>query len=198
MAAKSLPRLSCLHDGVEQMEGLGERIRAARQGHGMTLKELATETGLTASFLSQAERNQVLPSIVTLRKLAKALNRTPGQLMDGAGDYDPVVRKDQRMRIQLPNAENYRECLTPGLNHRLQVFSVKLEPGEKSSEKPLQHSSEEFMLVVRGTLEVHLGEETYILKEGDTIHYTATVPHLLRSTGDGPTEFIVVNTPPVI
>jgi mannose-6-phosphate isomerase-like protein (cupin superfamily) len=164
----------------------------------LTLKGLADSTDLTASFLSQVERNQVLPSIVTLRKLARALDVTPGRLMDGADEYDPVVRRDSRMRIQLPNAETYRECLTPGLNHRLQVFSVKLEPGERSSEEALQHSSEEFMLVLSGALEVHLGDKEFHLEAGDTIHYSATLPHLLRAVGDTPTEFIVVNTPPVI
>jgi quercetin dioxygenase-like cupin family protein len=164
----------------------------------MTLQALAGDTDLSVSFVSQVERGQVLPSITTLQKLAGALQVAPGQLMDGELQTNPVVRSDQRMRLRLPNSMIDRECLTPGLNHKLQVFQATLGPGECSSEVYLQHDSEEFMMVLEGALEVQVGDAVYRLEAGDTILFFANVPHRTRGCGAGAARYIVVNTPPVI
>lgn len=177
---------------------IGARIREARRLRRLTLQSLAGETDLSVSFLSQVERGQVLPSVTTLQKLAKALQVAPGQFMDTPVLANPVVRKDQRMRLRLPNSAVDRECLTPGLNHRLQVFQAGLNPGETSSEVFLRHDSEEFMMVLEGTLEVQVGAEIHRLEAGDTILFSANVPHMTRGVGDQRAEYVVVNTPPVI
>lgn len=48
-------------------------LKHRRKELGLTLKSLADESGLSAPFLSQAERNQTVPSMVSLIKLAAAL-----------------------------------------------------------------------------------------------------------------------------
>ena len=53
---------------------LGERIRAIRKERGKSLSQLSALTGLTASFLSQGERDVSDPAITSLRKIAKALD----------------------------------------------------------------------------------------------------------------------------
>jgi transcriptional regulator with XRE-family HTH domain len=52
---------------------LGNRLRARRQELGLSLRELAERVGLTASFLSQIERDLASPSIESLRKISDAL-----------------------------------------------------------------------------------------------------------------------------
>mgnify|MGYP001605049467 FL=1 len=53
---------------------IGYRIKDLRTQQRVTLKELAKGTGLTASFLSQLERNLASPSVASLEKIAGALN----------------------------------------------------------------------------------------------------------------------------
>ncbi|EET84441.1 transcriptional regulator, XRE family [Clostridium carboxidivorans P7] len=52
---------------------LGPKIREIRQEKGLTLNELADKTGLTASYLSQIERNIIDPSLSSLRKISLSL-----------------------------------------------------------------------------------------------------------------------------
>lgn len=52
---------------------LGERLRAARIGHGLTLRQAADRSGLSRAFLSQVERGEVSPSVASLTKIAEAL-----------------------------------------------------------------------------------------------------------------------------
>ena len=53
---------------------LGKTIKAYRNSKKTTLKELASQINVTASFLSDIENNKKLPSVDTLNKLAEAFN----------------------------------------------------------------------------------------------------------------------------
>ena len=61
---------------------IGGKIKDLRTRQKTTLKELAKRTGLTASFLSQLERDLVLPSVSSLEKLAQALNTNVGYFFE--------------------------------------------------------------------------------------------------------------------
>lgn len=52
---------------------VGVRLRARRQGAGLTLKQLANRTGLSVSLISQIELGKSAASMSTLHKLATAL-----------------------------------------------------------------------------------------------------------------------------
>ena len=53
---------------------LGDRVRERRQQLGLSLRDLAERSELTASFLSQVERGVTSPSIDSLRRVANALD----------------------------------------------------------------------------------------------------------------------------
>ena len=53
---------------------LGKTIKSYRNAKKATLKELAAEINVTASFLSDIENDKKLPSVDTLSKLAEAFN----------------------------------------------------------------------------------------------------------------------------
>ncbi|MBF6841806.1 helix-turn-helix domain-containing protein, partial [Acinetobacter baumannii] len=52
---------------------LGNKIREVRQKAKLTLNDLASKTGLTASYISQVERGLIDPSISSLRRISAAL-----------------------------------------------------------------------------------------------------------------------------
>lgn len=61
----------------------GERLRELRSGHGLTLKQLASRSSLSISFLSDLERNRTSPSTASIQRLASALNVSPSQVLTG-------------------------------------------------------------------------------------------------------------------
>ena len=61
---------------------IGERLRRYRRAAGKTLNQVAADAGLTASFLSQAERNLTGVSISSLASIAKSLNVPLNALFD--------------------------------------------------------------------------------------------------------------------
>ena len=53
---------------------LGEKIRMIRKLKKWKLKKVASETGLSISYLSDLERGRCRPSLKTLYKIASAYN----------------------------------------------------------------------------------------------------------------------------
>ncbi|MBL8089242.1 MAG: cupin domain-containing protein [Anaerolineales bacterium] len=57
-----------------QARAIGEKLRAVRQEHEMSLRELADKAEISASMLSQIETGKVFPSVRSLYSIASALN----------------------------------------------------------------------------------------------------------------------------
>jgi transcriptional regulator with XRE-family HTH domain len=64
---------------------LGENLRAIRKNEELTLADVAARTGLSVSFLSDAERGRAQPSLETLEKLAAYYELTVIELLKGKG-----------------------------------------------------------------------------------------------------------------
>lgn len=61
---------------------LGSRLRRARQRSGLTLREVARQLGVSASFVSQLENGKSQPSVVTLYSLTQLLGVSIDQMFD--------------------------------------------------------------------------------------------------------------------
>src|ERR671937_1419277 len=71
---------------------IGSRLRAQRERLGVTLREAARRVGVSASLISQIERDKVNPSVSTLYALVRELGLTMGDLFagdDGAAPGTP-------------------------------------------------------------------------------------------------------------
>lgn len=73
-----------LSDADNQLlSAAGERIRALRKSLDWTQEELAHQSGVTRRMIQGVEREGRNPSLLTIVKLARALNTTPSALLDG-------------------------------------------------------------------------------------------------------------------
>ncbi len=60
----------------------GPKLREARERLGLTQEEVAQRSGVHVTEVSRMEAGKRDPKISTLRKLAKAVEVKPGQLID--------------------------------------------------------------------------------------------------------------------
>lgn len=176
---------------------LGSRIRARRQELGLSLRELAERVNLTASFLSQIERDLTSPSIESLRKISDALEVPIFFFLLESDDRCPVVRRDGRATLTLPDSNLTYELLTPDLNRQMEAFLAERQPGEEKITIPLRQQTEEFIYVLQGQLEIQIGEEVYHLGSGDTVYFEGAMLRRLAALGDQTLRFISVITPPI-
>ena len=196
MAVEALSSARSNADGDDL--ALGSRIREARQRRGLSVAELASQASVSKSLVSQIERGVAAPSLDTVRKLASALEVPVFSLFLEGPDSEMVVRRQQRRVVRYPGSKVTREVLTPSLNGRMVLLWVTFPSGERSRREPVRHVGEECVVVVRGSLEVAVSEQTIILKGGDSMVFDPNLPHTFRNPTKEPTEIIAAISPPNI
>lgn len=175
---------------------IGGRLKELRALHGMSLRALAAESGLSPTLLSQIERGVTEPSLSTLRRLAGVFGESVASLFE-----DPtappvwVSRPGERSSISAPNGHIRYERLSPG-NGQLEVLHGVLDPGASSSDEPWSHPSLECGYVLAGVLTVEVGPDSYEVNAGEAITLDSRQPHRYRNATSQPVEFILAINPP--
>jgi quercetin dioxygenase-like cupin family protein len=92
---------------------------------------------------------------------------------------------------EVPWRPGYRSYLLAGKEHGMSCTTsmAVVEPG---SGAPLHvHSdADEVIIVTKGALDLRLGDERQIVREGHTISIPAGTPHGFSAVGDEPARFI--------
>jgi transcriptional regulator with XRE-family HTH domain len=201
--------------GFDPGAGLGPRLRLARSERGLSVRELARRVGCSASLVSQIERGACVPSVGVLYSLAAELSHSLDHLVFGsepraasgaaAGAAEPasgaaagaasgarpvpaciVQRAQARNVIDLASGVRW-ERLTPGADAMTDFLEVIYSPGGHSTDqrRPLRHEGREYGVIVSGTLQAHVGFESYELGPGDSIAFDSATPHeYLNKTGE--------------
>ena len=78
----------------------------------------------------------------------------------------------------------------------LQVLLERYTPGADTGESLLRHEAEEAGVVVKGCLEVTVGDQRQILKEGEAYYFDSRLPHRFRNVGEEETMVVSACTPP--
>lgn len=181
----------------EQTVRLGARIRSFRQARGLTLVELARLAGLSHPFLSQLERGQARPSMVSLERIARALGSSQIELIAAA--TDDLVPGTGAARVSVVRRMEGPQGPFGGGEARILVHGeVSFVPMEfrgrnRSLGEFYRHAEAEFLHVVRGAVLVDLGDEgTFELEAGDSIHYAGGTLHRWCSRGEGEYRLFIV------
>jgi transcriptional regulator with XRE-family HTH domain len=73
---------------IEPLVGLGIRLKRVRERSGKSLREVARQLGVSASFVSQLENGKSQPSVATLYSLTQLLGVSVDELFAADGRYD--------------------------------------------------------------------------------------------------------------
>jgi transcriptional regulator with XRE-family HTH domain len=176
---------------------LGARIRALRLARGETLRKLASEAGVTESFLSQVERGVASPSIASVQRIAGARGKSIAELFAADERAGIVVRARDRRRVVYQGLGAIDEFLTRATDGRLQVIMSSIQPGGGTGDEAYIHDSdEEVVVVLEGVLDLWVGPEHYRLETGDAVTHSSRVPHRNTNPGPGVARVIFCITPP--
>lgn len=175
---------------------LSQRIRDLRRQHGFTLEKLASATGLTQSNLSKVENFRVTPSLPALGRIAAALGITVSDLLDGL-DARPgivVVRKQDRQPVERDrphSAIRYYALASERRAKSMDPFLLKVPPGEPRKEA-LPHEGEEFLMVLKGKIELEYDGKRHALRNGDCAYFDAARDHRILNPSTTEAEVLCV------
>lgn len=166
----------------------------------MTLQQLSRATRLSVGHLSEIERGLASPSVIALHDIAGAIGITVGWLFRNEEGTDPkerdiVVRAGNR-RSLLYESGIKDELLSPHLRGQLEILLSRFPPGTGSGSTPYVHRGEEAGLVLKGELKLWVGEQSFMLNEGDSFSFPSTTPHRYENAGTQEAVVIWAITPP--
>lgn len=114
------------------------------------------------------------------------------------GHSNPVVRREERVRITFPPGNLTTELLVPNLRNRLEVFIARAASSAGNIARTPKHDSEECIYLMEGSLRVLLGDVEYVLNRGDSIYFHGSSLREINALGRKDAVFISIITPPVL
>jgi transcriptional regulator with XRE-family HTH domain len=180
-----------------QATGVGARIKSFRTARRVSLRQLADMIGTTASFISQLERNLCGANTGTLMKIAAALDLGINDLFeDGDRPLHKVLSKDDRPVVPVGTGGR-KMLLSRRPIHEFEVYAGHFEVGGSTGAEGYTHGGKhEMFLVLKGTVELTLADQRYIMREGDSVEYATSTPHRTVNVGDTPAEVLWIIAPP--
>ncbi len=182
---------------------IGGKVKSLRLKRGLTQNQLAEKINVTASYISQLERNIISPSIESLLLLSGELQADPGYFfsVSRSNANRTICRKSERKPLALLDTRDdsvkSQSLVTSSDNRRIQPILVTIEPNSEFLGHFLNHKGDEFILILKGELELDIDNESYILREGDSVYLDSVVPVAWRNTGEMQVQAVWVLSPPI-
>jgi transcriptional regulator with XRE-family HTH domain len=155
----------------------------------LSLRDLASRSGVSAPMLSQVERGETSPTLQVAGRIAAGLDLRLSQLLrldeDGAVS---VVRAGERRKGPANGRGHTYEVLTPPLpGQRAELSRHTLAPGATTGgpgDPPMHEpGSRETALVEAGELVLVCDGRHHELACGDTVTFDADLPHHFENPG---------------
>lgn len=181
------------------MDQMGKRIKKKRESLGFLIKELSIKIGVTSSLISQIEKGKAFPSIVTLKKIAVALNTTVGELI---GENENLVQhpllKSSERRFAKKNANGTSLYLLSYHDSSKQIEPYIIQFKKDSNSKGIMTSNfpgQEFCFVLKGSFKAIIDGQNFNLNQGDSFYFNSNRPHLFKNISEKESELLWVITP---
>lgn len=178
---------------------IGARLRMVRDGAGLSQRELAKRAGVTNSTISLIEQEAHAPSLASLHRILSAIpisiadffaipTSQQNVLFYDSADLAVVTRGDVDLRVLAAERRD----------KSLQMFVERYQPGAGTGDQPISHDGETAAVVLRGTVEVRVGDLTRILRRGGGFQIFGKQPYGLSNIGKSVAIVACACTPPML
>jgi transcriptional regulator with XRE-family HTH domain len=179
-----------LESGAQVLSGhMGKTIQRLRKAYNLSLSELAEQSGVAKSIISQIERNETNPTLATIWRLSQALDVSIERVL-ATSDEEPFIERSSRADTPILVSEDgkMRLAIVGWIKtiEWLQWYDVQSEPGGELDSDGHQRGSVESLSVSEGEFEVQIGDAVQRAKAGETLRYRCDRRHIVRCIGNVP------------
>jgi transcriptional regulator with XRE-family HTH domain len=185
--------ITLLSSRREAAADIGRKLKEERLMAGMSQKELADKVGLTASFVSQLENDQVSPSLGTFMQLCKALGINPGRFLD-EGEEAPapwLIRKNA-LFSRAPACEEEARLYALDTDAGYSAGVVVLPGGAEINRHFRAGGEPEVLYVLEGTLLVTVSGRRERVVKGDLLSFRDAFPTFWKNEGGDEALVLIV------
>ncbi|MBP5269910.1 MAG: helix-turn-helix transcriptional regulator [Clostridia bacterium] len=178
----------------ESLKEIGLRLADMREIREMSREEMAARLNVSPEDYASYERGERDFQISFLCEAADILGIDVHDLMSGESPKLSVctfVKKGRGYDITRNAAYGYKHLAFPFKNKKAEPFHVTVEPREGV---PVlnSHPGQEFEYMVSGRMMLYVGDEEYLMEEGDSAYFDSSNPHALKALGDEPAKFLAI------
>lgn len=190
------PKKTEVDEGAQAVSGqLGKTVQRLRHMYNLSLSELAEQSGVAKSIISQIERNETNPTLATIWRISQALDVSIERVL-GTPQEEPFVEKLTKRDIPLIESEDGK-CKMYIIGwlktvEWLQMYDFHAEPGGVLESDAHQVGSVESLSVLSGTLEVDVQGHKEVASAGETLRYRSDTTHIIRNIGKEPAHATMV------
>ncbi|WP_120632691.1 helix-turn-helix domain-containing protein [Ruegeria sp. EL01] len=188
---------------------LGSEIREVRKARALTLNDLSSVVSCSTAYLSRIELGSAKVSSDLLQEISTALSVDPNWFFPKQSGNGPLERK------HVVRAENRRalsgmytrtteelgfedELLSSTLSGQCYLILSRFSPGPGTPPEPLEgytFEGEQHAIVLAGEVELRLGDEVIVLREGDSFSYPSMIAHRFRNHTDQEARMVWAMSP---
>ncbi len=169
---------------LKELGQVGARLRAVRQSRGLTLEELASSAGMSASTLSRLEVGKRQASLELLLPLTRRL----GIRLD---DLVPQEQADPRVRRPVIRRDGLIIAPLAPEHAPISTYKITYPAGGMLPELRV-HDGYEWLYVLTGKLRLRLGEQDLTLSRGEAAEFDTRTPHAMSAAGGRPAQAISI------
>lgn len=173
---------------------IGENLKRIRLERGLSLGQLAAVSSVSKVMLSQIEKGVSNPSVNTVWKIADALQLPYTALLDHQVEGGTVVSSESIPAQPLDGCRGELRCYYHHTQNRhFELFQMQISPGETYVSQGHGERTDEYTLVISGTLKIALDDGDHVLHAGDAVSFHSDKTHSYSNLDTVPLHLVIVN-----
>jgi transcriptional regulator with XRE-family HTH domain len=179
------------------MDNLGQQLKTLRQRRGLSQRKLAALAGVSNATVSLIEHGRTDPSMGLLRKILDTLGVSFAEFFatETRAQEQYFYTGDELSEIG-SGPISYLQVGGDLSDSQLQILYERYQPGADTGQSMLSHDAEEGGIVLKGRLEVTVGDQVQVLAAGDAYRFNSRLPHRFRNAGNEECVLVSACTPP--
>lgn len=175
---------------------IGYEIKRLRVTAGLTQEELAVRTELSKGFISQLENNLTSPSIASLTDILHCLGTDLKTFFTESDDPKVVFNRSDHFINDKPDIGCKTSWIVRSAKKlQMEPLLLTLDASGKTEEEA-PHHGEEFGYVLKGQIDLILGNQIFTIKKGEAFYYEAGKTHQIINSSSKAAQVLWVCTPP--
>ncbi len=178
---------------------ISNKLKIERKARGITIQKLAEKAKVSKALISQIENNRTIPSLLVLINIINSLEIDLNKFFKNISFENPnqqviIRRKNEYEKFEKehsPGFSYFRILSKSFTNSLIDIVLLELEQGA-SRIKMVKTNAFEYKYLIQGSIEYHIKDDVYILEEGDSILFDATLPHRPVNTSKSTAKFLII------
>ena len=188
--ASAQPTLGDDLGAAELAQRVAENLRRKRKARSMSLDDLARASGVSRAALSQVETVKTNPTVGLLWKIAVGLGVPFADLIGEVKTGTSVLRRGDAQVLRSLDGKLESRPLTPaGASALVEMYELRLSARSTHASEPHAAGTQEFVVVLSGSLRLHVDGEVHDLLAGDSVSFLADKTHAYENAGSSEARY---------